>query len=79
MGTLVLTGGGVPVGIPGMGAIVGSAATTGATHAVSSAAARARRERSSDGLAGMCGILLTVVHHTRNAGFDPCDGASAVM
>jgi len=63
---LVLTGAGVLIGMPGMGAIAGSAASTGAVHITSSEAAREKRERSNKDLVGMDGILRGVVHITRN-------------
>jgi hypothetical protein len=68
-GTAVLAGAGVPLGMPGMGAIDGSAASAGVTYVMSSAAARERRDRSNDSLVEVFGILRSVVHSTRTAGF----------
>ena len=48
--TWVLTGAGAFTGMPGMGAIVGSAATTGAAYAATSATTRARRGKSNEDL-----------------------------
>lgn len=59
LGTVVFTGAGVLICMPGMGAIVGSAAITGAAHAPSRAVARERRKRSNGNLAG--GLVYYVV------------------
>src|ERR1700682_6141810 len=69
LGTCVLTGAGVFIGIPGMGAIVGSAAITGAAHAATSATTRARRGNSNGDLDRALSILRTVVHITQIRGF----------
>ena len=69
--SLLLTGAGVLIGIPGMGAIVGSAANTGAAHARSNPAAIDRRGRSSKDLIRTFSILLAVVHCTRGLRFHP--------
>jgi len=59
-------GAGVFIGIPGMGAIVGSAATTGATHIATSATTSPRRGMDNENLVGVSSILRWVVHCTRN-------------
>jgi hypothetical protein len=52
VGTVLLRGAGVVIGMPGIGAIVGSAATAEAADEASSATARERRVRSNDTSAG---------------------------
>jgi hypothetical protein len=52
VGTVLFRGAGVLIGMPGMGAIVGSAAIAGAAGETRSAAARERRKRSNDDLGG---------------------------
>jgi hypothetical protein len=66
-GTVLFTGAGVLlIGMPGMGPIVGSAATAGAADDTSSsAAARETRERSNDYLGGNFDVLRNVVRSTR--------------
>jgi hypothetical protein len=51
-GTVLLRGAGVLIGMPGMGAIVGSAAIAAAADLTRSAATRERRKRSNDDLGG---------------------------
>ncbi len=60
VGTVLLRGAGVLIGMPGMGAIVASAAIAGAADETRSAAASERRKRSNDGLGGTSDILRTV-------------------
>jgi hypothetical protein len=71
-GPVLLTGASVLIGMPGMGAIVDSAATTGAADDTSSsAAARERWETSNDDLGGKFDVLRYVVRSTRYERFIP--------
>ncbi len=56
------------IGIPGMGAIVGAAATGAAQTTVSTAVSQ-EPVKNNFGLDGNVGILRDVVHRTRNGGF----------
>jgi hypothetical protein len=52
VGTVLLRGAGLLIGMPGIGAIVASAAIAGAAEDTMNAAARERRKRSNDNLGG---------------------------